>query len=129
MSGRQKYVKRPDQTVVAVRLDLETEGFTYTKWGGDQHCKRGDWLVNDADETYTVDADTFARTYRHVRDGAYLKITPIWAEQAAAAGDVETKEGATHYAPGDYLVFNQEDGGDAYAVSRGKFEGTYERAR
>jgi hypothetical protein len=133
MSERQKYVKGPDQKVHAVQLDLETDGFTYRKWGAEQRCKRGDWLVRnpaepDQVDTYTVDADTFARTYRHVADGAYVKTTPIWAERADAAGDVKTKEGSTHYEAGDYLVFNQEDGGDAYAVPKAKFERMYQRA-
>jgi hypothetical protein len=128
MSERQKYVKRPDQKVHAVRLDLETDGFTYRKWGAEQRCKRGDWLVDNGGDAYTVDGATFARTYRHVGDGAYVKTTPIWAERAGAAGDVKTQEGSTHYEPGDYLVFNQEDGGDAYAVAKDKFEAMYERA-
>ena len=132
MSERQKYVKRADQTVHAVKLDLDTEGFVYRKWGGEQRCKPGDWIVSNPDagaaDTYSVDADSFARTYRHVRDGAYVKTTPIWAERADAAGDVKTKEGATHYERGDYLVFNQEDGGDPYAVRRETFERMYERA-
>ena len=129
MSGRQKYVKRLDQKVLAVRLDLETDGFTYRKWGAEQRCKRGDWLVDNDGDVYTVDGDTFARTYRHVGDAAYVKTTPIWAERADAAGDVKTKEGgATHYERGDYLVFNQEDGGDAYAISKAAFERMYEPA-
>ena len=128
MSERQKYVKRPDQTVHAVRLALDTDGFTYRKWGGQQRCKAGDWIVNSDGDTYTVDADTFARTYRHVKDGAYLKVTPVWAEQATADGAVPTKEGATEYQRGDYLVSNQEDGGDSYAVAKAKFEQMYEPA-
>jgi hypothetical protein len=132
MSDRQKYKKREDQTVHAVKLDLDTDGFVYRKWGGEQRCKPGDWIVSNPEDggepdTYTVAADTFARTYRHVRDGAYLKTTPVWAERAAAAGSVKTKEGSTTYAAGDYLVFNQEDGGDAYAVAQAKFERMYER--
>jgi hypothetical protein len=128
MSERQKYVKRADQKVHAVRLDLETDGFTYRKWGAEQRCKRGDWLVDNDGDVYTVDGETFARTYRHVGDGAYVKTTPIWAERAGTAGNVTTKEGGTHYERGDYLVFNQEDGGDAYAISKDRFETMYEPA-
>jgi hypothetical protein len=39
---------------------------------------------------------------------------------------VRTKEGSTHYEAGDYLVYNQQDGGDAYAVSKRAFERMYE---
>ena len=58
--------------------------------------------------------------------GAYVKAAPVWAECATAAGSVPTKEGATAYAAGDWLVSNGEDGSDAYAITAGKFEALYE---
>src|SRR6516165_1254280 len=117
MGDRVKYVKRANQAVVAVQLALETAGFTYQKWGGVQRCKAGDWIVNNDGDVYTVDRETFERTYHRVGAGTYVKITPIWAEVAQEAGCVQTKEGATQYRAGDYLVFNEQHGGDAYAVS------------
>lgn len=129
MNTRRQYIKRAAQPVIAVQIDLETAGFTYRKWGGIQTCKRGDWLVNNDGDTYTVDRETFARTYRATGAGTYVKITPVWAEVAPAAGEVRTKEGVTHYAAGDYLVYNEADGGDAYAMSRESFERMYELAR
>ena len=132
MSERLKYVKRPDQAVVAVQLALDTDGFSYQKWGDTQRCKAGDWIVkneaNGESEVYTVDQESFKRTYRQVDDAKYLKTTPVWAEVAPEAGSVKTKEGATHYRAGDYLVFNEEHGGDAYAVEADKFEKMYERS-
>jgi hypothetical protein len=128
MSDRRKYRKRADQAVVAVRLALKTRGFTYEKWGETQACKAGDWLVDNNGDVYTVDAATFARTYREVGRGSYVKTTPVWAEVARADGHVNTKEGATHYRAGDYLVANEEDGGDAYAVKAAAFEAMYEPA-
>ena len=125
---RRKYIKRKTQFVTAVQLDLETDGFTYRKWGGTQRCKRGDWLVNNNGDVYTVDGGTFERTYQSTGPGTYVKTTPIWAELAGSAGEVRTKEGATHYDKGDYLVYNQSDGGDAYAVTRQEFERMYEPA-
>jgi hypothetical protein len=128
MGERRKYRKKQKHLVHAVRLDLDTDGFTYRKWGGEQRCKAKDWIVDNGGDVYTVDADTFARTYRHVSAGAYEKTAPIWAEQAESAGQVPTKEGSTRYDAGDYLVSNEEDGGDAYAVPREKFEAMYEPA-
>lgn len=125
---RLKYVKRASQRVVAVQLALDTAGFTYRKWGGEQRCKPGDWIVNNDGEVYTVDSASFERTYRQVGVGTYVKTTPVWAEVAPEAGSVPTKEGATNYKAGDYLVFNQEDGGDPYSVSADKFEEMYERS-
>lgn len=126
MANRSQYLKRT--TIVAVRLALETDGFTYRKWGGTQRCKAGDWIVANRGEVYTVDAESFARTYREESPGVYRKITPVWAEKAAVAGRVPTKEGATGYAAGDYLVSNGPDGQDSYAVTAAEFEAMYERA-
>src|SRR5215831_2695516 len=46
VGARRRYKKKPTAFVTAVQLDLDTEGFTYNKWGGKQVCKRGDWLVD-----------------------------------------------------------------------------------
>jgi hypothetical protein len=126
MTMRRRYRKRADQFVVAVKLDLDTPGFTYRKWGADQKCKAGDWVVDNRGEIYTVDRETFSRTYRSVGPGIYVKTTPVWAEVATQAGSVATKEGRSHYEPGDYLVSNNEDGTDAYRVRPAKFEAMYE---
>jgi len=127
MNSRQQYKKRSSQFVIAVQFDLKTDGFTYEKWGGTQRCKPGDWLVNNNGETYTVDRESFARTYKSTGPGTYAKVTTVWVEIAKEAGAVTTKEGATRYEAGDYIVFNEPDGGDAYAVSKATFEKTYER--
>jgi hypothetical protein len=126
MAERRQYVKKPTAFVTAVRLDLDTEGFTYAKWGGRQRCKRGDWIVDNDGDVYTVDADVFARTYRPLGNGAFVKTTPVWAARATSTGVVRTKEGVSHYEPGDYLVSNEEDGSDAYCVRADKFESMYE---
>ena len=128
MGTRRKYRRKPSSVVTAVRVDLDMSGFTYRKWGAEQRCKRGDWIVESDGDVYTVDGDVFARTYRPITAGVYLKITPIWAEVAESAGSIETKEGRSHYASGDYLVFNEEDGGDGYCVKREKFEAMYDPA-
>ena len=124
MATRRPDVKRQTQFVVAVQLDLKTDGFTYRKWGDTQTCTRGDWIVNNNGDTYTVDCESFARTYHR----PHLDRTcsaPVWASVASSAGSVRTKEGATHYEAGDYLVDNEQDGGDVYAVEQA-FERMYE---
>jgi hypothetical protein len=123
---RRKYLKRATQTVIAVELELDFDGFTYQKWGAAQRCKRGDWLVNNNGDVYTIDGETFARTYRVSGPGTYVKAAPVWAEIATSAGEVRTKEGATHYESGDYLVYNEAGGGDGYAVAKEEFERMYE---
>ena len=110
MTTRRRYRKKANQLVVAIKLDLETAGFTYRKWGAEQKCKAGDWFVDNNGDVYTVDAGVFAGTYRSVGPGVYVKTTPIWAEKATRPGSVATKEGRSLYNAGDYLVSNNEDG-------------------
>jgi len=128
MAERRKYRKRADAFVIAVRLDLDTDGFTYRKWDDVQTCKPGDWIVDNEGDVYTVDAETFRRTYREVERGRWVKAAPVWAEVAETDGKIRTKEGATHYRAGDYIVFNEPDGGDGYAVTAEKFRSMYEPA-
>lgn len=123
--NRRKYVRRPDRPVAAVRLALDTDGLVYRKWGGEQRAKPGDWIVDNEGDVYSVDAEVFARTYRATGPGSYVKTTPIWAERATQAGSVTTKEGATQYQTGDYIVSNASDGSDAYAIDAAKFEALY----
>lgn len=123
---KKQYRKKATQRVLAVQLNLETDGFTYEKWGSTQVCKQGDWLVENNGETYTIDQQTFADTYRESEPGFYEKTSTVWAEVASEAGVVKTKEGSTEYEAGDYLVCNDETGEDRYAVSRSRFESMYE---
>ena len=126
MGTRRRYRSKPDRVVIAVQLDLDFDGFSFQKWGAEQRCKAGDWLVDNAGDVYTVDHEVFVRTYQKVGLGVYAKVTKIWAEVAAEPGAVESLEGETHYKAGDYVVSNQEDGSDAYAISAAKFETLYE---
>lgn len=126
MAMRKRYRKKADSFIIAVQLNLETDGFKYQKWGAEQQCKKGDWVVDNNGETYTVDNKVFQKTYRNVDPGKYVKTTPVWAEVATEAGSVTTIEGESNYKAGDYLVFNNEDGTDAYCISAEKFESMYE---
>ena len=123
---RQRFMRKPDQAVTAVRLDLTFDAFNYRKWGGAQRALPGDWLVDNDGDVYTVAADSFARTYRAVGPGRWVKTTPVWAEKATRAGSIATQEGRTQYQAGDWLVSNAQDGSDAYAVGGDTFARLYE---
>ena len=128
MPIRRKYKKKPTSFITAVQLDLDTEGFVYNKWGGPQVCKRGDWLVDNAGDKYTVARESFAKTYEFVSPGVYTKSVPVWAELTDKPGKIKTSEGETAYAAGDYLVSNNPDGTDTYAISAEKFRELYDLA-
>lgn len=121
-----EYRKKAGNEVAAVQLDLETDGFSYKKWGGTQHCKPGDWVIYNRGDTYTVDAETFVKTYQETGPGLYTKIAPVWAMKAPDDGSIDTKEGSTHYSKGDYIVYNDKEGRDGYAVTADEFESMYE---
>lgn len=123
---RRRYRKKPEQFVIAVPLKLDFDVFLYQKWGAEQRAKAGDWLVNNNGEIYTVDHDTFAHTYQEIKPGQYIKVTPVWAEVAAQAGQIKTKEGVSQYQAGDYLVWNDPAGQDGYCISAALFEAMYE---
>lgn len=122
----QQYRRKQRTSIAAIRLEVDTDGFTYRKWGGIQHCKRGDWIVSNQGDVYTIDAETFERTYRMVSLGVYEKIVPVWAEVASCSGTIRTKEGSTAYDAGDYLVFNDPDRKDGYAMKPSTFRDLYE---
>jgi hypothetical protein len=128
LAQRRKYRKRAGTVVVAIQLDLDTTGFTYRKWGAEQTCKRGDWIVSNLGDVYTVDGGAFASTYRAQGQGLFRKVAPVWAEVADRDGAIRTKQGVTHYTAGSYLVFNDEQGQDGYAVAAPTFESMYEPA-
>jgi len=128
LSQLRRFRRKSGTTVTAVRLDLECTGFSYEKWGSTQYCKRGDWIVNNAGDTYSVDAQSFADTYQELRPGLYEKRGDVWARYADSDGSIATKEGRTAYAAGDVLVFNNPAGGDGYAMPAERFESLYEPA-
>jgi len=124
--SRKQYRKREQQVIIAVQLNLQSDGFKYHKWGSEQVCRSGDWLVDNNGDCYTINEKSFANTYREIAPGQYEKFAPVWASQVERDGKVRTNEGYTEYVVGDYLVSNNEDGSDSYAVSRDKFEQMYE---
>ena len=122
---RNRYRKRAGATVNAVQVPIDHGGFTYHKWGAEQRCRPGDWVVINDGDFYTVAGDVFAATYREVRPGEYAKHTPVWAHVALVAGVVTTTEGETHYEAGYYLVSNHDDGNDEWAVEPTHFRSMY----
>lgn len=128
MSELRKYTRRANTAVSAIQLTLDLECFTYRKWGGVQTAHTGDWLIKRGDDVYTVEQSSFAKSYKPLDNGRYIKTQPVWARQANEDGAIKTKEGATHYKAGDMIVFNDEEESDGYAMSLAKFESLYEPA-
>ena len=124
--GLRKCRRKQRPTVVAVCLDLETEGFLYHKWGSPRRCRAGDWLVNDAGTTYTVDARAFAASYLPLGPGLFENQLFAWVERAKSDGVLPTARGGVGYRSGDVLVFRDEDRIDGEVLAAAEFERLYE---
>ena len=129
------YRRRDNTPVTAIPLNLVAKPdnqpgdplFSYHKWDDTQTAKTGDWLVKNGDDIYTVDRRTFEDTYTASSvPGQYVKTGKVWARQAGESGTIQTKEGTTRHQAGDWLVFNDPDGEDGYAMSAERFESLYE---
>lgn len=129
------YRRRADTPVTAIPIDLVANPdsqpgdpvFTYHKWDDTQTAKTGDWLVKNGDDVYTVDRQTFENTYTATDTaGQYIKTGNVWAKRATEQGTIQTKEGSTRYDAGDWLMFNDPEGKDGYAVSAERFLDLYE---
>ena len=123
---KRRYRKKATSGVIAVQLNLDTPGFEYCKWGGNQRCKAGDWIVDNNGDVYTINKSTFERCFRQVGPGVYYRPAEVWAKPTEMAGKIKTKEGETSYMAGDILVYNNEDETDGYAISKSKFDQLYE---
>lgn len=125
--SKQRYRQRPGKTVHAIQMTLGIESLTFRRWGDLQCAKDGDWLVERDGQVHTVDAEVFARTYRKVGPALYEKQSVVWAEPAQEDGWIQTQEGKTHYHAGDYIVWNNDNLTDGYAIDKDKFEALYQR--
>lgn len=122
----EQYRPREAATVLALRLALDLQCFSYEKWGGEQRARQGDWLVDKDGDVYTVTDSSFSRTYRLVRPGVYRKDAPVWAYVAESEGVVPTEEGATAYRAGDYVVYHLPGDDLGWAMGAEEFLRTYE---
>ena len=126
-----KYRRKPN-LVTAIQLNFDTRDkeclFTYNKWGDVQTCKPNDWVVNNENEVYTIDNDSFKQTYQLVTSGRYTKVAHVWAREALYSGKISTKEGFTHFNVGDMIVSNDPDFIDQYAMTKEKFFELYEES-
>jgi hypothetical protein len=66
------------------RLDLDTDGLVFRKWGAEQRCRAGDWLVDNDGEVYAVSAESFAANYTQVSCGLYVKTGLVEREKFEA---------------------------------------------
>lgn len=118
-----QYKRKPGKSVVAIQLPGH---MLYKAWGDIQHAKPGDWLLQNGDEVYTVDAKSFEHTYRTEGNNLFIKTAAVWAMQTEVDGKVHTKEGYSDYKSGDMLVWNDPHSSDGYCMPQEKFFELYE---
>ncbi len=124
-----RYRRRKKTLVTAVQIDLDTDGFTYRKWGDVQAARAGDWLVNNNGNVYTIDRKVFERTYTIQSPGVYQKTGLVWARKAEIDGKIKTTSGFTSFKAGDMIAFNDENELDGWAMSSAEFDRLYSPAK
>ena len=116
------------EPVTAIQIKLETNGLVYNKWGGEQIGKQNDWLVESSTgSVYTIDDESFKKTYKMESAGRYVKFASIWVTIADHDGKVKTKEGYSEYKKGEYLVANCENGDDPYTPPYDVIQNNYKK--
>lgn len=125
MSAYRRYKRKGNEVVIAIQLDLDTEGFSYQKQGAERRCNAQDWLLSDRSGTYAVDDSTFARAFEEIGVGQYTMVGIVRAKVSDSAGHIRVGQRKVPHEPGDYLVWDESTQSIGYAVPKDWFEASY----
>jgi hypothetical protein len=94
------------EPTAVVRARRLPEGATWlTDRGAPMQAEAGDWeLTDDSGGRWTVQPETFARSYRRLLDGRYAKVERVNAVQLTSELQVPTAEGVSPARAGDWLL-------------------------
>lgn len=111
-----------------VRAEQLKTDMTWKSTGGDTlQGAAGDWKVTGpTGDVWTVKPDIFAKTYSEVAPGTFAKTALTKATVLSQATSVQTLEGVSNGAAGDYLVVGPA--GEQYIVPKATFESMYKPA-
>ena len=84
----------------------------------------GDWLVTDGTEEWTVAPGVFARSYRPLPDGRFVKVAPVRAARLDRTAEVPTLEGVARAEAGDWVLCGVD--GELWTVTDTFFRAHYE---
>lgn len=96
------------------------EDFTWTSGTGSSlKGVRGDWLIKDGFEVWTVAQSTFTTTHQEVSPGWYKKVSPALLLLLDCDLTVESLEGPSSGAKGDILAGGES--GNVWIMSADKW--------
>ena len=124
--GLPRGARRYRGTAVVRAVRLTAPRVWRTGRGSELSAAAGDWLVSDGAEEWTVAAEVFARSYRALPDGRYVKDADVWAVRADRAGEVSTLEGPVRNEAGDWVLRGVD--GELWTVTDAYFRSHYEPA-
>ncbi|WP_332601821.1 hypothetical protein [Arthrobacter sp. S2(2024)] len=108
-------------TVHALQL---LEDWTWTTKRGDTlRASAGDWRIHDDEASWTVKAELFAATYRHIGGDCYKRVGVVRARQVCSVETVRTLEGDATALQGDWIVTGAM--GESWPVSEVDFRERY----
>lgn len=125
---RSRPVWRPYDRVGTVRAEQRDRPWTWTSASGaTMQAATGDWLVEEDGESWSVRDDIFRSSYRHVTGAQWQRYGSVLARTAQPGETIETPEGPTLAADGDWVV--QGGHGDQWPVPADVFAHHYTESR
>ena len=121
---RSRPVWRPFTRVGTVIAEQRNTRWTWTSQSGEtMQANAGDWQVEDDGETWSVRDDIFRTSYEHVAGNQWRRRGDVLARPARPGETIETLEGATTAADGDWVV--RGAGGEEWPVPARDFAERY----
>lgn len=121
---RSRPVWRPCTRVGTVTAEQQDAPWTWTSpSGATMQADPGDWLVQEDGASWSVRDDIFRSSYRHLTGSQWQRRGTVLARQAQAGEVIDTPEGPTEAADGDWVIRGNH--GDQWPVPADVFERHY----
>jgi hypothetical protein len=121
---RSRPLWRRFKRVGTVAADQRSDPFTWTSdTGHTMQADAGDWAVREGDKVWSVRDNIFRSSYEDAGDGRWRRRGYVQARPARAGEVVDTLEGPTTAAEGDWIVKGAD--GEVWPINRAEFARRY----
>jgi hypothetical protein len=125
---RSRPLWRPFVRVGTVNAEKRGTAWTWKSDAGhNMHADAGDWAILDDGKVWSVRDDIFRATYEEAGEGRWQRKGRVRARPAQPGETVNTLEGPTTAAEGDWVV--RGSGGEQWPVPKDEFARRYAESR